>query len=389
MHCLFLRQLSRLRHLFEFEMVKKCLILFFSVVFAFLFSVTCFGGYENIDQYAEEFDFDEMVDSVDDETVGILNEIGIDEISYEALFSVNLRKISDVLFDLFKKSFTEPFSFLVTAMSIVLVTYVLTVFVSSKEIVATIGSAVLVLCAAVPVAGAVTNAFSVLEATGAFTTVFTGIFCALISSSGNIALGTSYASLAVFSNAAFSGLLSCFSKPAVSAMCSLSFLSCFDVYKFSSKLSSTIKKIYISFLGFVATFFSGIVTLKGVLGAGADSLTARGVKFVVGRTVPIVGGTVSDTYSALVSSLTLIRSTVGVFGIATVILTVLPTLFQLLSWVLVLNIVIMLSEFLGSEGVFGMLSVLKDALILLVATIIFSAVIFVVSVGIIIFIKGV
>lgn len=370
-------------------MVKKSLILFFSVVFAFLFSVTCFGGYENIDQYAEEFDFDEMVDSVDDETVGILNEIGIDEISYEALFSVNLRKISDVLFDLFKKSFTEPFSFLVTAMSIVLVTYVLTVFVSSKEIVATIGSAVLVLCAAVPVAGAVTNAFSVLEATGAFTTVFTGIFCALISSSGNIALGTSYASLAVFSNAAFSGLLSGFSKPAVSAMCSLSFLSCFDVYKFSSKLSSTIKKIYISFLGFVATFFSGIVTLKGVLGAGADSLTARGVKFVVGRTVPIVGGTVSDTYSALVSSLTLIRSTVGVFGIATVILTVLPTLFQLLSWVLVLNIVIMLSEFLGSEGVFGMLSVLKDALILLVATIIFSAVIFVVSVGIIIFIKGV
>jgi stage III sporulation protein AE len=169
----------------------------------------------------------------------------------------------------------------------------------------------------------------------------------------------------------------------------MSFLSCFDIYDFSIKLSKTVKTIYISFLGFVATFFSGIVTLKGVLGAGVDSLTARGVKFVVGKTLPIVGGAVSESYYALISSLSLIRNTVGVFGIVTVVVTVLPTLLQIGGWIIALMLAINIAELSGVEKASGMLSVLKDSLVLLGATIIFSAVIFVVSVGVVIFIKGV
>ncbi len=366
---------------------KTKLILFFTIVFLFGLSIFALGS--NIDDYKEEFDFQEVADSVGDEALEVLNELGIDEVSYEKLFSVDFSKVINVLFDMWKKSFSEPMKYFVLAVGLLILISALTSFVQSKEIVNIIGSSALALLLAVPIAQSVTNAFSVLEALSAFTTVFAGAFCAVVSSSGNLALGTSYASLAIVSDTLFSSLLTSVSQPAVNAMCSFSFLSCFDIYKFSSKVSTTIKKIYISFLGFVATFFSGIVTLKGVLGAGADSLTARGVKFVVGRTVPVVGGAVSDTYSALVSSLSLIKNTVGVFGIITVVLTVLPTLLQLLSWVLVLSLVATFAEFLNAEGSQGMLQVLKDALVLLCATMVFSAVIFVVSVGVVIFIRGV
>ncbi len=344
---------------------------------------------ENIDSYKEEFDFQRIADAVDNETAEILAEIGIDEISFEKLFSVNASKVFNVLFSITKRSLTQPLKFLVSATGVLILTALFSSFLNSSQTVSVIGNSILALSVAVPVVNGVTTAFSVLETLNAFTTAFAGVFAMLVSSSGKLALGTSYASVAVLSDSLFSALLAGFSQPAVNAMCSLGFLSCFDIYKFSEKVSSIVKKVYISFLGFIGTFFSGIVTLKGVMGAGVDSLTSRGIRFVVGRTVPVVGGAVSDTYSALVSSLSLIKSTVGIFGIVTVVLTVLPSLLELVGWVFALSVVISLSELLGSDNCIGMFNIFKDALTLLGATMVFSAVIFVVSVGVVIFVRGV
>lgn len=365
----------------------SCVII--SIIIVFSLSVSTFAIEENIDSYNEEFDFQSIADAVDDEAMEILSEIGIDEISFEKLFSVSVSKIFNVLFDITKRSLTEPFKFLVSATGILILIALFSSFFEGSQVVSVIGNSILALTVAVPVANATTTAFSVLEALNVFTTAFAGVFAMIVSASGKVAMGTSYASLAVLSDTLFSSLLASVSQPAVNAMCALGFLSCFDIYKFSEKISSTVKKLYITFLGFVGTFFSGIVTLKGVLGAGADSLTSRGIRFVVGRSVPVVGGAVSDTYSALVSSLSLIKSTVGIFGIVTVVLTVLPSLMELVGWVFALGVVVSISELLGSDSCVGMLNIFKDALTLLGATTVFSAVIFIVSVGVVIFAKGV
>ena len=156
------------------------------------------------------------------------------------------------------------------------------------------------------------------------------------------------------------------------------------MFEFSTKFSETVKKIYVFIMSFIGTVFSGIITVKGVLSDGIDSLTAKSIRFVVGRSLPVVGGTVSETYSALVSSLGLIKNTIGVFGIITVIVTVLPTLINLLMWILVLEISLSISEIIGTSKAMGMISVLKDTLVLLVATIVIVATIFIVSVGVVI-----
>ena len=344
---------------------------------------------ENIDSYNEEFDFQRIADAIDAETAELLAEMGIDEISFEKLFSVSVSKVFNVLFDMTKRSLTEPLKFLVTATGVLILTALFASFLNSSQTVSVIGNSILALSVAIPVVNGVTTAFSVLETLNVFTTAFAGVFAMIVSASGKVALGTSYASLAVLSDTLFSTLLTGVSQPAINAMCSLGFLSCFDLYKFSEKISSIVKKLYITFLGFIGTFFSGIVTLKGVMGAGVDSLTSRGIRFVVGRTVPVIGGAVSDTYSALVSSLSLIKSTVGIFGIVTVVLTVFPSLLELMGWVFALSVIISISELLGASDCVGMFNIFKDALTLLGATTVFSAVIFIVSVGVVIFVKGV
>lgn len=369
-------------------MLRKFLIFVLTALMLFCLSTVAFALEANIDEYDEEFDFESVIDATDEETLRILNEIGITEISFDSIFSVEPKKVFNALFNITSEALREPMKFAFVSLGIIVLSTLLSSFVKSSETVSLVGGSAIALCAAVPVAGVVTTAFSVLEALGFFTTAFAGVFCAVVSASGNITAGVSYSGFTVMANALFSGLLTEFCMPVVNSMCALGFLSCFDVFNFSTRFSQTVKKIYVFFMSFVGTVFSGIITIKGVLSDGADSLTAKSIRFVVGRSLPVVGGTVSETYSALVSSLALIKNTVGVFGIITVVVTVLPVLIELLMWLLVLEIMISVSESFGTSKALGMLNVFKDTLVLLVATVIIVATIFIVSVGVVIVVKG-
>ena len=191
-----------------------------TLISLFLFPVSAFAVESNIDQYAEEFDLESVISSVDDETLRILKEIGIDEISYESVFSIEPYKVFRALFKMVSTALKEPLQFTVITMGVLMLTTLLSSIVSSSESVSLVGGSVVALSAAVPVAKLVTTSFSVLETLGVFTTAFTGVFCAVVSSSGNFTASIIYSAFTVFSNALFSGLLSEFCQPVVSAMCS-------------------------------------------------------------------------------------------------------------------------------------------------------------------------
>ncbi len=360
-----------------------------AVGLAFIFTPLSVQAVEsNIDQYNEEFDLDAVISATDGEALSILSELGIDELSYEKMFSVSPSKIFVALFNILSRSVKAPMEFLLVTVGVLIIMSFLSSFFDNTESINLVGASVIALKGAVSVAGLVSSAFSVLEALNVFTTTFAGAFCAIVSASGNVSAGLTYSAMTVFSDTLFSGLLTELCQPVVNVMCCMSFLSCFDFYGFTAGFSSAFKKIYVFFMSLVGTVFSGIITIKGVLSDGADTVTARSIRFVVGRSLPVVGGTVSETYSALISSLGIIKNTVGVFGIITVIVTVLPTLMELLAWILVLDISGMLCNSFGVSKGSPMLTVLKDTLILLVATIVIVTAIFIVSVGVVIAVRG-
>lgn len=358
------------------------------IVFLIILCVNTLAAESNIDQYNEEFDFDSFIDTLDDDTVSILSQMGISSLSFEDIFSVTPKKVFEALFTVVEKSVKEPLKYLFTSMGIIMLTNLVSTFTDSSASVKLLCSASLVLSLAVPIAKATTTAFSVLQSLSAFTTAFSGVFCAVISSSGQINVGVSYGALSVFSNSFFGGILSEVCAPVVNAMCSMGFLSCFDVMGFTERICKSIKKVYVFSLSLVGTVFSGIVTLKGVLSEGADNLATKSIRFVVGRSLPVVGGAVSESYSSLLTGLRLIKNTVGIFGIITVIVVVLPSVLQLCSWILCLEISSSFARGMDASDSDNMLGVIKEALILLVATIIILTAIFIVSVGVVIAVKG-
>lgn len=66
--------------------------------------------------------------------------------------------------------------------------------------------------------------------------------------------------------------------------------------------------------GFILALFAGILKVQGMLGASFDSAAVKTARFAVDKIVPVVGGGISDTMDAALSSVILIKSAVGVTG---------------------------------------------------------------------------
>ena len=155
-----------------------------------------------------------------------------------------------------------------------------------------------------------------------------------------------------------------------------------------SGITESIKKAVTFLLSFSATLFVSFLGLKAGLANSADTLAAKGMKLVISSAVPVVGGALSEAYSGLMSSVLLIKSTIGVFGICTIALITLPSCIQLLFWIFALRLSSGIAAMFEQNSVAGLLKAISGSLVLLNVIIVFVAVLFVVSISLILIMKA-
>ncbi len=97
-----------------------------------------------------------------------------------------------------------------------------------------------------------------------------------------------------------------------------------------SAFISGVQKLLMSVFGFSMMIFSFVMGIQTSLASGADSLGMKTVKFAVGSYIPFVGGAVSDALSTVTAGLSHVRRMTGAVGVIIILLTVLPTLINLL-----------------------------------------------------------
>lgn len=78
------------------------------------------------------------------------------------------------------------------------------------------------------------------------------------------------------------------------------------------KLFSNLHK---TLLTFSMSIFAGILGISSFAGASFDSLAARGVKFAVSASVPMVGGSIAEAMSSVAGSAMLLKNAVGLAGV--------------------------------------------------------------------------
>lgn len=96
-----------------------------------------------------------------------------------------------------------------------------------------------------------------------------------------------------------------------------------------SSVSSYIKKTYMTVIGFIGSLFVASLGMQNVIAANSDTLATKTLKYAIGTSVPIAGGTVVGSLSTLSASISVIKSTVGVGCIIAVVSIMLPVFFRI------------------------------------------------------------
>ena len=109
-----------------------------------------------------------------------------------------------------------------------------------------------------------------------------------------------------------------------------SLISALDTAPRLSTLVASLKKNYTTAISFLMTLLLAMIGTQTTLGARADGLAMRGVKFAAGNLIPVVGGSVGELLRTVSAGVGYLRGTVGVAGILFLLLALLPTLLELL-----------------------------------------------------------
>lgn len=111
--------------------------------------------------------------------------------------------------------------------------------------------------------------------------------------------------------------------------------------------TGNVKKIMMTSFSFILLLYSFVYGIQTSLARAADSLGLRTIRFALSNFIPIVGGPVSDAFSALRSGMGYVRSVAGIGGISILLLMILPVGISLWMTGTVFSIGNTASELLG------------------------------------------
>ena len=114
----------------------------------------------------------------------------------------------------------------------------------------------------------------------------------------------------------------------------------------------------------------------------------KGIRFISGAFIPIVGGGVGDALSSVFSSFLIMKNSFGVFIIIAIILINLPVIIELLIWYFVLNFCSIVSSMLNIDNTTEILDSLSSIISLLNIIVFFITFTLVISTGVILIMRG-
>ncbi len=91
-------------------------------------------------------------------------------------------------------------------------------------------------------------------------------------------------------------------------------------------------------MGGVFVIFSAIIALQGITSGVTDGISIRSIKYAISSSVPIIGASISDNFSAVLLSALSIKSASGIMGIIVIISIVVAPIINIWAFIILLNL---------------------------------------------------
>jgi len=190
-----------------------------------------------------------------------------------------------------------------------------------------------ILCACGIVAEPVTNALisssGILENSADFMLAFSGIFAGILTVSGGMTTATVYQSSIVALCEIAMHTATKILIPLLRMCLAMSIVDAVNPAVSLEGIIQLIQKVTAWILGLMMAVFLGMLTVQSLVAVSADRAGTKAAKYVISGAVPIIGGAVSDAYTAVLGSMGVLRSGVGMLGILALCSLFMPALVKL------------------------------------------------------------
>ena len=324
-----------------------------------------------------------MWNSIDDETADMLESMGItSEGNINDLFELTPDRVLSAMWSVFGTSFSELKKSFFSVLSIIVTVALFSSLLKNgkvSEAALHIGQLTVVFILIAVNGELFTDCRASIELTEDFMLCLLPVITGIISFSGHPSLALSVNSL-VFSfaqgiSAFFANILPAVSVlgTAVGAACALS-----PFNKFGA-LCKIISKCVNICAAFISGIFVAVLSVRGVIAGAADTVTIKGLRFLVGSSIPVVGSAIGDALNSLSAGLGLIKNSVLVIGVIAVALINIAPLIKTALWSLLSYFLSMFSEILYIPKISEFISSLRSVLSVLIAVTCFNTFLYVIS----------
>ena len=375
--------------------MKKFLFGVLVLIFCSFFSVNAFEAHNPNEIYSMQMkavEGDKIFSELPKESKKLLESIGIKKVDLFDIVKLDLKKFLNEAIKIGKKKSASPVRSLCPILAVILVVSILKFLkISPKNssvstVMDCIGTVCLCTALISPIVNFIYIVSAVIQSAAKFTLAVVPIISSVMLASGHTMSASSYHVLVGGAGQIVSYISLNWLVPILNALLGISLISSISSRINLSSFCDEIQKIIKSFLKTASSLFVGILTLQNLVSSSADSLGANTVKLTIDSCVPIVGGAISDAFLTIRGCLKLLKVGIGAFGIIAGGAIFLPVIIECFFWIFYLSVCKSAADILEVKKISGVLNSVRNTISLLLAILLFSIVVLIVSVAVVLII---
>ncbi len=325
---------------------------------------------------------EEIENNLPEQTREYFRDNGIDPSDYNWVNSLSAESVFKHIFTFIASGAKAPIKAGAGIIAIVLISAALgCVEIKSSSMTAAVYAAAAASAAviAVPVSSVINASVNALRGTGIFMLSFIPIFAVIVAASGAAVTSASMSALLLAAAETVTYISSFAVLPLMGGYLAVSLSGAVSPAIKKSGIAETVKKLAFWIMAFISAVFIGILGIQTAVNASADTLASKTAKFIIGSSVPVAGGVLSEAINTVTASMGLLKSSVGIYGALACAVTLLPLVIELLIWRAVLLVTSAVSELFSLGGIAGLLRAVDSMMSVLIGIILLVGAMFVIS----------
>lgn len=357
--------------------MKRIIII---LLFVFLFSATA-----HADLYGEQYGqsgADSLYYALPDDVKDFFDGLSANPADADWVNSLKTENVFKMIWESLKTNGKAPFATAATVVGMLILCSAFAPFFNDgtmNTVMAYTTSAVTAGTVLLPVYGVITSTANTIKSGARFMLSFVPIYCTVLTAAGKPTTAAASGGLLLAASEVVVLLSGNVIVPIAGAYLAVCICGTVSPVVKTGKIAEFMRKVANWAIGLIMTVYIGILGIQTTVNSAADSLAVKTGKFMIGSFVPVVGAPISEALTTVKACVSLLKSSVGIYGVVATALILLPAVTQLLMWRLSLLLSSAAAEILSSGRTAALLKSADAAVSFLMGIMLICSVAFIIS----------